>query len=440
MHRAHWSVLSLVVIGCSSGEAPVVPVSPRGSATSETHGASASSAQNVSAKPVEEEAAALDDELIARLANEKLVGFVVADGRALFFATESAARASDETFQPEPARLKGVREPDVAGDGLRVLEDLGEVVRVSTERVEDLGAVDSRFKLELFVRRSALLPVLRTPRKESFQDGTAVLLREGLVLSPLRGGSRPARKLLAKVLTTPIDAADVGLSFVSPSQRPQLDPVDRSLIGAELGCDRASSTTGHWKLRIRVDDRAVMIDEENQARGAREGDHFDLGGGGLGHQYSFRCTFGGSPSTYEDVEDGALVLNGREVGRSSDLPLDDCSGQVSARRVAKEVDAAFVTVAIPRAELRVRTTMKSLIEGGGCGMAAGFNRPTVKAVKFDAITYFPDGTKAGVHTARATKLRLIGDATMSGKRTCVAPPYLTTQLCFDAADLVEVED
>lgn len=451
MQRVRSTLLGLVLFGCSSSEASLTPDVPSAAGTD---GDVPSAAVVEDAPPPKEP---LDEELLARLAKEKLAGFVVADPRAMYFPTASAARASTAALQPEPEpdpeatppkpkpKAKSQRPkiaPYVSGVGLTVLEDLGDVVRVSTKGVDDLWEVDRRFELEVFVRRAALMPVLRAPRKESFADGTAVLLREGVVIEPLRTGARPASGILWKVLAGPIPAADVALSFQPPAEKVWIDPAPPAIASAELGCERHLAERD--KLRIRIEERSAMIAKQAQEEEAKYGRPRGIGLGYGGDQWAFRCTLGGGDSSvYAGVENAALLVDGRELGRASDAPLDGCSGSVRTLAVAGEKDAALVSISLGRAEVRARTSTKSLIESGGCGAGYGFAgraRPMVKAVRRKAVAYFPDGAQAGVHTSSETKLGELGAVSEVDGRTCVKPSYLSVALCFDAADLVDVKD
>jgi hypothetical protein len=66
----------------------------------------------------------------------------------------------------------------------------------------------------------------------------------------------------------------------------------------------------------------------------------------------------------------------------------------------------------------------------------GGSRPKVQ-VSNAATAYYPDGSRAGVHKGRPTKLH---DTKEVSGRVCFKPPYLSSELCHDKSDLQEVED
>lgn len=89
----------------------------------------------------------------------------------------------------EPAKRSGTSMPLADRPALRAFEDLGEVVKVVTDPGRTgFMALDERLRLELYVRRDALLPVLTAPIATAFafDDGTSYVLLQGAVV-PLEG-------------------------------------------------------------------------------------------------------------------------------------------------------------------------------------------------------------------------------------------------------------
>lgn len=422
----------LATLSCS-GEAPRETLAPRTDMAAATRSPSAdasASAATSRATPPE------DPAIRARLDQEPLAGLVIAHPRALYFPTAEAARTAARAFGSEPRGPED--DGSIDGAALRVIEDLGAVVKVVTDVSErGFATLDGRFSFELFVRREALLPVLRAPHRARFTDGTALLLREGATIAPRADGPRPIRNLLADALGSSTIAPDqITLSFTVMAGAPPIDSLDPAQAGPTLGCDFKATDDA---LTVRVAPHEALMEEKQEAERKKhraEGtSSWTLGSRG---GPSFPCMLVSDPTSFSGVRDADLTMNGKAITTASGAQLERCFGEVAARAVEGAEGRAFVTFSLPRATLRVITDTRALVKAGGCGAGAfgGLSRPQVKAVKRGATAYFPGGAKAGTHTATSTKLSMLGvEAAAQEGRTCVRPAYLSVPLCFDDADL-----
>lgn len=412
----------MILLGCGSGtpapdpDPPAIELRPTPSARAE-------------APPN------LFSELRARFSKDPLRGFAIAGEDTVFFPTVEAARGAAAPPDPSPPG-RATRRRLGRGGAVRVLEDLGDVVRVSTGLATDRlheDEVDDRFELDLWLRREALLPVLREPHVEGFDDGTAFVLHEGAVIGLDAGRLRPAHRVLA-ALPVEIGEADVGLSFELAAERAKLP----AATGAVLACDRESA--GDDQVRIRVDDARVFRDEELvRARSASGG---GIGLGAMGGGFGWRppgCSLAGRLDAQgtAGLVDAPLLVGGAKLGRASQVASASCPEAMVARRGLLDGEA-LVEVALSRADLRVSTKIAALIESGGCGAGSGFgNRPKVLEAAGELPVTFADGRPAGKHVGRGTKLR---EATDIGGRACIALGYVSVPICFEKASLREVED
>jgi hypothetical protein len=124
------------------------------------------------------------DGLRRSLGKAKLAGFVRLSPTAKLHPTREAAAAAGAPVTTE----QGKHAPTTrSGDLARVIEDLGAVVRISTELSRDapLAPLDARFALEGFVRRDALMPVLTRAKAASMADGSGYALAPGLLAGRL---------------------------------------------------------------------------------------------------------------------------------------------------------------------------------------------------------------------------------------------------------------
>lgn len=153
---------------------------------------------------------------------ERLRGTVLAWADATFFLGPTETAQSVQL-----ARFTGSRR-DHIGEvvPLRVVAARGAMVEVKTPRrdatgnyVTDcawfgVGAPNDFDDLRLFVRRSDLAPVVRSPHAQAFPDGSAVYLAPGTPVLPLSAGGYLA-SLLQTTLTVPLPAAVVGYSYTT---------------------------------------------------------------------------------------------------------------------------------------------------------------------------------------------------------------------------------
>lgn len=375
------------------------------------------------------------------MAKEPLRGLVVAHPEAQFFPTAEAARAGSplRARPAKPAKRRGGSMPVADGPALRVLEDLGEVVKVVTDPgTTGFMALDERFRLELYVRRDALLPVLTAPTAIAFDDGTSYVVLEGAVVSLEAAQPRLAQPLLG-ALPLELGPANVALSFAL-AEEPTLPPQPTAL-GVELGCKREN---------VADDDRERTRVEARGALAASFAAEHSGGGGGMSalgrspgwiSSDAFSCALADTLQYTVGVTDSPLSIGGHPIGRSLDAPGDRCrSGASKTWRVPNSEDV-IVSFAMRRAKLSVRTAASALIQGGGCGMGSlgGLGRKPVKVLvaKGNTPVFFSDGLPAGAHVAPRTKLLR---AKESGDRVCVELGYLNVPVCFDKAAVSEIEE
>jgi hypothetical protein len=412
--RVCGSLVLALTLGCSGNmptpEADVAPANSSGA----------------SALPSDLDAAR-DPAIARRLATDPLSGLVVAHPRARLFATEAAARASTEALVPLRDRSAKRSEP-THGSALRVLQDRGAVLKVSTAATSGFDTLDKNLELELFVRRDALLPVLARPLRSLEPDGTGAVLLEGTVLLPLATGVRPAGAFAAAYVAA-IDADDVKLSFTLGATPLELEPLPGERRGEELGCDRDN-----------VESRRSLVERDRKERQRRDGGSVELTRDEYGDDYAHRCRLSGT----HGASDAPLLVGDRTLGMASEFATRPCVGDVWAVRASDDPAEAFVTFELPRAIVRTRTKTTTLAEAGVCGVGSSLAPRPFETVKHGAVATFPSGARAGVHQGEVTKFRELGTpvvvTTTKPNQRCIQPPYLDEPLCFDPTDIVYVRD
>ena len=388
-----------------------------------------------------------DAALLDRLQHESLSGFVMAPLDAVLFPSLEAARNGSRSApagaRPDHRSSRYVimrdrlHEQRSASSALRVLEDHGDVVKVSTDMGPDdipLPVLDPSYRLEAFIRRDALLPVLRQGKLESFDDGTAVALRAGLIVTLAEDGVHPAHPGLAKV---PLELAsdDVALSFALPDKDIELPAV----VGTEMGCERiVGSLLSNDDERTHVAAAEVLRREQTEKYQREHPQSHDWGGMGFGmggYADQPSCTLSGRYAPRGD-EPPPLRMNGIAFAQSHDVAGDPCFDSVSVHRGPHGL---LARIELPRASVRALVDEHALRKAGGCGAAGflGHPYPKVWAVDGDVAAYFADGSRAGSHHGGKTRLR---DGHAVGERICFALSYLSVELCHYRADLVEIED
>lgn len=351
--------------------------------------------------------------LRAALDRSKVTGFALVDRRVMLSPTKDVAKAGDK---PSGAAY------------VTVLEDLGGAIRVRT-KIDDKGALGEllpAYDLEGFVPRGALVPVLAHPVVKDLPDGTGYVLREGLELA-LGERIAPANLLLAK-LPAELAPGDVTLGFGLVDAEPALAKLD----GPVLGCARDGRST-----RVDTPEALRKARDEQWRREHPSASVFDgpLGFAGRGYYDDDACRLVGVYDQEDDRDrkDAELKVGAASLGPASKTHLE----RVEARRAsASEV---LVTFTQPRALVRARTSESVLASrgGGGAGMLGG-QPPKVWAVRGAAVAWYADGTRAGVHKGKQpTKMRGAHEA---NGRMCYRVPHVTTELCHDKADLIEVDD
>jgi hypothetical protein len=108
----------------------------------------------------------------------------------------------------------------------------------------------------------------------------------------------------------------------------------------------------------------------------------------------------------------------------------------------------LVDLPFDRAVVRLAATKSALRQGGRCGAGSiGFGGggartpppppPKVLAARGKTKVYFPDGKLAGYHMQGVTKMH---GAKRSESRLCIEHPNVSIPICFERADLVEIDD
>jgi hypothetical protein len=334
------------------------------------------------------------------LATSKLAGFALVDHGKL---------SQTETDAKVPHGVRGY---------VAIVEDRGAVVRVRTNVAKvHLAEVDESYDVEAFVARAALSPVLAHPIIKEGKDGSGVVLREGLevVLGPK--SIVPHEKWLVS-FPVAIAPSDVALSFAIAEPNAALSRPSAPAVG----CLRTKSG-------IHVGAPADLVNEAQAewraANPTKSRMDFDLETGGYRHA-TFPCSL---------AEDAPLSVLGIATTKQryveSEVTLATRAGE----------GRVLVTMDLERATVRASASDGALGSGGGgrggLGSLGGSQRPRIWQASGEIPAYFPDGTRAGTHVGRATKLR--GGKEVAG-RICVDRMFLAVQICHDKKDLEEVED
>jgi hypothetical protein len=331
---------------------------------------------------------------------------------------------------------------------VRVVEDLGDVLKIRTGLgAAALAPVDASYDVEVFVRRSALQPVLRTAKVDEYADGTAFVLHEGLVLSLDQGRIRPEDAAL-RPLPVALGEGDMALGFGLEKSRRELAAI---WGGEDMGCDWVrkgargrGASTGPVAQADELPPEPVDVALESFVAPTsvlrRDRDTADV-------SFSSPTADGFSPTAvrwpcsfvsrvdHPPVRPEAQAL---AVGGLPFVPASEFDGAPVAVRKAKDKSDVLVQVARARALVRVLAREGALRPRG---MSAAVGRPTREVKVFevtgDAAAYFPDGRPAGRHTGPPLRLR---DASEVGARVCAPRWNLAVPLCHDRKDLREVID
>ncbi len=379
-----------------------------------------------------------------RLASEPLAGLALVWHDTVLYPTAAAARAA----APE-------RRHD--GDGVRavhILADEGDVVKVRTwlsPRVRAGMTALTGHDLTLYATREQLVPVLREVVQEDLADGSGYLLLEGLPLA-IEKVAQPLDRRLEGLEQT-LDPNAVSLSFPLSGKDPSFASGAR---GEEVAC-RYEQRRSAWDPLSPVEERRTEIVgieahraeklAEARARAPyRDGPPLWAPSLDLLHEQP-SCSLIG-PSGEGDA-DPAVMLDGKPFMKARDVPGDRCGFGVRAFR-APANDRYLIELSMGRALLRVTVPEAALVPSGGCGgggMIGGYGvrgrgraapPPTkqVPMVRGKVKVYFPDGTHAGYQLHGTTRLE--GEPLIEG-RPCVEHPNVSTRICFDPADVEQVQ-
>ena len=420
-----WLVLGLA--GCAGAAAPIttVPID------------------------VDEEAATPPsyDALRARLAKDKLEGLAIVPSKTVMFPTAAAARAAS------PDKLK----PDGTPHAVVIMADEGDVLKVRTwhsQRVRDGFEALTDYDLTLYVKRTALTPVLKRPLQRAYDDGSGYALLVGLPLELATRGIVAAGEDLKRI-PLEIAADDVALSIPLKGKDKELDLSD---LGEELACDRQSE--GEFpnnRYSTRVYEAETYRQEQAEARRARmkKSGHeetewgYGLGYGGMYGDHA-TCTLVGDFDEGHEKSRSNIDFNGRHFAEATKFGGDRCRWSIRAYR-GPDVNSVVFFEGHPRARLRFATHESALREAGGCGgigmigggsigMIGGKKRPPKIIIelwlKGKRKVYFPNGMQAGWHVSGATKLEKF--ERIDG-RLCVEHRNVSLPLCFERDDVDEVE-
>jgi len=366
--------------------------------------------------------------LRARLDQESLQGFAMVRVRseAMFFASADAARrgasrgASARLFEGESHRR---------GFAVRILQDEGEIVRVTTAvPVDEADSFAPRFELELFVRRDALVPVLRAARSNAFQDGSAYVVREGAAVS-LAGDKLALAGPIVSHLPLTIEDAEVGLSF-------ELAP-GRAALPALAQADEKLACEG-WGEGTRLEKQSDLIVKQ-RIRYPRSLAADRSGTTDPGQHHWPPCTLAADKG--RGNARAALQVGGAHVAFAAEvLPWEDpCRATPMPAARAAKTGHVLIDVPLRRAELRMLAPEQALVGTGGCGTMGsvrGHAGKVLQARRGVPIT-FQDGKAAGKNVGGYTVLR---DPIDAGDRACLKLMQIDVPLCFERAKLDLVDD
>lgn len=159
------------------------------------------------------------------LANEPLQGNVVVVGAEMLHATLAAARAAP-VDKPYEARA------------MTVVREHGEVVEVSTARVQDcVASFEEPYQLAVYVKRASLMPRATAEVVRTFRDDSAVAIDRGAPIVVEAGGPR---WWFAALASTPVRPRVDALAYVVAGSKPAALPAS---TGERLVCDRGNVQT-----------------------------------------------------------------------------------------------------------------------------------------------------------------------------------------------------
>ncbi len=390
---------ALLLAACVPARPPAAPAPKSASATR---------------RPAEDKAkidlAALRD----RFAGEHLEGLVAVPARSVLFASRQEAEKA------APAR-RSASGRNFAVAFLRVIEDQGALVRVDIDLGKELRSardfgqnvfsqLSESYAIQGWVRRDALVPVLRHHRVKTFADGTGFLLRQGLPLGTTASGVVALDPEL-QPLTHGLEPGEAALSIVAEPM-PSLPKVD----GEVMTCQPGSPT------RVVSEDQVVK-GQLDKRKG--EPSTWTIGHGGPGLP---GCTLG---------DESALRVAGTARWKPGQLGWDRCLDHVGVWSTAQNL---LIEVSLGFALVRASGSATALEVAGGCGAGrVGYRAPPrVLAVRpGPSVAYWPDGSVAGRHYGAATLFR---GGHAHGSRVCAKLPFLSRPICHERSDLVEVGD
>lgn len=342
--------------------------------------------------------------LRAALPDEPVVGFVRLSAHGRLFSSRELANKNRLGGQALPPHLSQLK----PGDSLLVLEDLGSVLRVSTQlgsRVFE-RAPDPQFEFEAFVRKSAVAPVLRRPLLKTSKDGTGYVLREGLKLA-LSGDTIVPNEGGLEDLAVTVTLSDVGLGFQPIDEPPTLPALADA---KKLGCEADGVKPFEEIARAQVDAERLRAAEAGETGGA--------------------IIAINAPCSLNPKQQAALSVLGQALLPPS--PEQGChsGASVTAHRVDKQTVLAALW--FPRATVRARTAVSAL------QVTSCYSMPYTKEVgshlvaKAGTVFYFADGSVAG-----SLKYGMTVAKPGATGRVCVEASSVEGGLCFKVADLVE---
>jgi hypothetical protein len=380
-----------------------------------------------------------------RLATDKLSGLALVWADAVFYPTADAAR------QAAPKRQ---HEGKVFGT-VEVLEDLGDVVKVRTwlsPRVREGMQAITSYDLTLYASRNQLLPVVRETITKRYEDGTGYVLNEGMPLA-IDKTVTPLENLPGS-LAIEIPHDHIGLSFPLRDTEADKEPLREELVCEWPEEGRYPRDPDDRKARVLS--RSEKAREQARERQAKLDQELDRGiddgwSEGIG-DYNAGVGFYGAGMDYATCDlapASGLSIGGEHVANAGTVfPPQDCDGGIRVFGSSKDTDV-IVLFSQGRAVLRMSAPKDALEPHAGCAAMGGLARfgrggkgpppppPKVLALVGKTRAYFPSGEEAGYHMERQTKVR---DPEERGSRLCIPHANVSVKLCFERADLQEIDD
>lgn len=373
------------------------------------------------------------------LAKAPLEGLALVWSDEVLFPSAEAARAA------KPKRRHRGESPRA----VQILSDEGDVVKVRTwlsPRVRPGFSALTAFDLTLYATRDQLVPVLRSVVEEEFGDGTGYVLYEGLALS-IEEKARPLIEAL-EPLDVAIEPKHVGLAFPLFSEDPSMDD---DAVGEEVACTFEARENA-WSApveRRRVSITSLATHKENEAkkspRGGPSSEDRPSWAYALGRRDYQTCSLVGE---YDEDVDAPVKVDGKALMQAKKVGGDRCFHGTRAFRgpsqgaylVYVPLERAVVRVAVPEVALRPKLGCGGGAMGVGLrGTGAGIGLPPTKrvpVVRGKVKVYFADGRHAGYQMSGERWLE--GEPSIGG-RPCVEHPNVSARICYDPADVVEVE-